>query len=237
MSSATTIHSLDTMTRKDLIDLTCQGTNVSRSDVEGVWATIAALLMASSSGRSVGLGFLPSAQALITSDASRRQLSAETRTFLATLANAAHDAGTALYCSSILGGPGSESDQFSDCAIYLGEPSTNIDAKTSLGKESIAQWAVEVVGLGTSSAPKVVSAGGEAASGPSPISLQTVPALQREKAEASISKLERLLSQLEDVAEFRVHGADTGEPNLHFMLGKGVGGWQGLVGASVWSDD
>ncbi|KAG8857669.1 hypothetical protein FRB96_005687 [Tulasnella sp. 330] len=194
--------------------------------------------MSSSTGKSVGLGYLPSAQALITADASLSPPSSETRAFLVRLSNAAHDAGAAIYCSSILGGQGSESDQFSDCAIYLGVSREGFDATGSEEgrNKALSEWVAEAVGLG-GSIPKIASFK-RGTDGPSPVSLETVPDGQKEKAKASISTLEGLLKQLSDVVEFRIHGADAGEPNLHFMIGKdGIGAWQGLMGASVWSDD
>lgn len=77
-------------------------------------------------------------------------LQAGAATYLADLSATAHEAATALLCGSILGGQGSESDDFSDCCIFLGELSE------SEKKEDIAWTVLKALGLEASTSQNKV---------------------------------------------------------------------------------
>lgn len=77
-------------------------------------------------GRSSGssLDFLLAAQCLIR--AGSTPPTKDATQYLSSLATAAHQAATSLLCSSILAGQGSESDEFGDCALFVGQVDATI---------------------------------------------------------------------------------------------------------------
>lgn len=72
---------------------------------------------------------------------------------------------------------------------------------------------------------------------PAPVALETMTVEQGSHADDLTSRLVSLLKDLQQAFEFRLEASSLGEPTLHFVIGKGTGGWQGLMGASVSSDD
>ncbi|KAI0321092.1 hypothetical protein OF83DRAFT_1280692 [Amylostereum chailletii] len=166
--------------------------------------------------------FYPSSSAIpqISSSASAPP---EVQSFIRDLASAANKVANANACGSLLAGQGSESDDFGDVGVWLGEGELGRgheeDALKALGLQS---WA----GSG-----KIC-----------------VDELQREtclpltfkpsSSTAEVQTLTELLSRLQDKVYFYVERG-SGEV-AHFLLGKlsvgTVSGWAGLAGIGITSD-
>lgn len=86
-------------------------------------------------------GFLPSAHALVARGSTPP---AETVQYLSGLSSIAHETATSLLCGSILGGQGSESDEFGDYSFFVGNldiaPSTEGGAQKVVGALGLGPW-------------------------------------------------------------------------------------------------
>lgn len=217
---------LSSMDQKAFTSLVSRSSKASQADIQGVWTTISTLLQRASATPV----FIPISQAIVAQNSTPPPAVEAT---LAALASAAHDAATAILCGSILGGKSSESDEFGDYAIFVGE----LDVLGGVGNdEEKAEKFMKALGLERwleSSELQVV----RSKKAPLPGSLDNVHPSPGSPTHASIAQLSKLLSQLRDILEFRVVTAGSGGLVLHFLLGVGYGGWQGLGGASTWSDE
>jgi len=121
-------------------------------------------------------------------------------------------------CSSILAGHTSESDDFSDVSIWLGEG--------SFGKGN-EQSIVKALGLdsGGRISPVPISEGSK------------IPTTVRVNAPTpELEDLTAQLAELQDLHCFSTHPT-SGSDVIYALVGKNVNGWGGLVGIGIWSDD
>ncbi|KAG8904733.1 hypothetical protein FRB99_001272 [Tulasnella sp. 403] len=230
MSSPARVVNLTTLTQKAFTSLLSKtSVNTSQADIQGVWNTVSTLL----SKAALAPEFVPEAQALVAPTASR-SISTNASSYLASLVGTAHEAATAVLCGSILGGRGSESDDYSDYAIFIGELPEG--GAAGVGSKEFAEECIKALGLGRwleSSQVQIVTS----KSPPLPASLDGIPEFQRDGSQAAVAQLRAELHVLQDVFECRVVTSDSGGLVLHFLLGKGEGGWQGLGGASTWAEE
>ncbi|KAF7362050.1 hypothetical protein MVEN_00550400 [Mycena venus] len=135
---------------------------------------------------------------------------------LESLAASAQSAATSLLCSSILAGHTSESDDFGDAAIWLGQGAFGKGQEQavlkSLGLEGGQISSVEL--SPQTHIPKTVNAS------------STTPELQ---------SLSAKLAELQDLYCFSLQ-SDSSDV-IYSLVGRSKNGWEGLVGIGTWSDD
>ncbi|KAF7315337.1 hypothetical protein MIND_00048300 [Mycena indigotica] len=133
------------------------------------------------------------------------------------LAIAAQRAADSLLCSSILAGHGSESDEFSDVAVWLGPG--------SFGKGH-EQSVLNSLGLQSDSISPVALA--------TPSNIPTTVRVQNSTPE--LDAFTHKLSELKELHCFST--PSSGSDVIFSLIGKAAnGGWGGLVGIGVWSDE
>ncbi|KAG9017529.1 hypothetical protein FRB90_000954 [Tulasnella sp. 427] len=218
---------LSSMDQKRFTSLVSRSSTASQADIQGVWATVSTILGRASSTP----GFIPISQAVVARNSTPPPA---VESALAELVSAAHEAATTNLCGSILGGKSSESDEYGDYAIFIGE----LDVLDGPGSdEDKAGKLLKALGLERwldNSELQIV----QSKKPPLPGSLDNVLPSPGSPAHASLASLSKVLSQqLRDILEFRVVTSGSGGFVLHFLLGYGSGGWQGLGGASTWSDE
>ncbi|KAG5653621.1 hypothetical protein H0H81_011847 [Sphagnurus paluster] len=142
--------------------------------------------------------------------------------YLWRLALAAEAAATNNTCSSILAGPGSESDDTGDVGLWLGAGDFSTPDRVLEGL-GLGDWARdgEVIGYRTRGVYPTYR-------------LQVA---MTEGAQATGAELIYLLGELEDQISFRAHATMTGGVVIFIAVGrvKGDGGWAGLAGIGTWS--
>ncbi|KAJ7124906.1 hypothetical protein C8R44DRAFT_781758 [Mycena epipterygia] len=142
-------------------------------------------------------------------------------TYLESLASAAQRAATSVLCSSILAGHSSESDDFSDVPVWLGQGSYG------RGHE---QAVLQKLGL------EPLAKGGRVSS--VELSAQRIPVTVNINAPTpELSDLSAKLAELQELHCFSMRPT-SGSEVFFSLLGKNAsGGWGGLVGIGIWSDD
>ncbi|EIN11577.1 hypothetical protein PUNSTDRAFT_131739 [Punctularia strigosozonata HHB-11173 SS5] len=127
------------------------------------------------------------------------------------------EAAFATACGSMLAGQSSESDEYGDVAVFLGDgeygPGHEGKVLEALG---LVHWkeGIEPIPLDPSTGlPKTTSGTGEA-----------------------FSHLTSLLQQLKDRYAFLAKSSETPEKVLYVLVGRLSDGWVGLVGVGIWSD-
>ncbi|KAF8610469.1 hypothetical protein BDV93DRAFT_550283 [Ceratobasidium sp. AG-I] len=111
--------------------------------------------------------------------------------------------------SSMLAGPGSESDEFLDIGFWCGEIDEGKVEVSILSSLTLDQWVTKGTITKLDQAP--------------------LSALRK-------SDMWELCEALGDLVEFRVERPDSDSRVMHVMAGKGINGWCGLIGVGVWSD-
>ncbi|KAJ7497131.1 hypothetical protein FB451DRAFT_1210248 [Mycena latifolia] len=140
--------------------------------------------------------------------------------YLESLASAAQRAADSVLCSSILAGHSSESDDFADVSVWLGQGSYGKGNEhavlNKLGLEPLAKdGRIESVELSPQSIPVTVN----------------MDSPTREMLDFSAQ-----LAHLQDLHCFFMHPA-SGSDVIYSLIGKNASGWGGLVGIGTWSDD
>ncbi|KAJ7039252.1 hypothetical protein C8F04DRAFT_1034023 [Mycena alexandri] len=139
---------------------------------------------------------------------------------LESLSVAAESAATSVLCSSILAGHTSESDDFGDAAIWLGQGAFGKGHEQavlkSLGLEGGKVRAISSIEL----SPKTCI----------PVTVNASTSTPELKA------LSAKLADLQDLHCFSLEPA-SGSDVIFSLVGKNASGWGGLVGIGIWSDE
>ncbi|KAJ7647493.1 hypothetical protein FB45DRAFT_687757, partial [Roridomyces roridus] len=135
------------------------------------------------------------------------------------LAQAAQSAADAVMCSSILAGHTNESDEGGDVAVWLGPGNFGRGNERSV---------LEKFGIPEHEITKISNIDLSPRGIPSTVSEDSKP----EQLDALASEL----GKLQDLYCFYARPT-SGSEVIFSLLGKNAGGWGGLVGTGVWSDD
>ncbi|KAJ6593705.1 hypothetical protein B0H19DRAFT_1091726 [Mycena capillaripes] len=136
---------------------------------------------------------------------------------LESLAAAAQLAATSVLCSSILAGHTSESDDFGDAAIWLGQG--------AFGKGH-EQAVLKTLGL----------EGGRISSVELSAKTRIPVTVNAASSTPELEALSAKLAELQDVHCFSLQPT-LGSDVIYSLVGKNASGWAGLVGIGIWSDD
>ncbi|KAJ6558574.1 hypothetical protein DFH09DRAFT_986634 [Mycena vulgaris] len=137
--------------------------------------------------------------------------------YLESLASAAQQAADSIPCSSILAGHSSESDDFADLSVWLGQGAYG---------PGNAQAVLAKLGL---------DSGGRVA--PVELSAQHIPVtVNMDAPTPEMDALSAKLAELRDLHCFLVHPT-SGSDVIYSLIGENASGWGGLVGIGTWSDD
>ncbi|KAJ6607766.1 hypothetical protein B0H10DRAFT_2070350, partial [Mycena sp. CBHHK59/15] len=147
------------------------------------------------------------------------QPSDDVQLYFASLASAAERAATSAACSSILAGHTSESDEFADVSIWLGQGAYGkgheLAVLKKLGLEPlVADGRVSPVEL---SIPRMI-----------PVTIDA--------ANLELDAFAAKLAELKDLHCFSLRPA-SGSDVIYSLVGKNSSGWGGLLGIGIWSDD
>ncbi|KAL6308157.1 hypothetical protein BKA93DRAFT_815531 [Sparassis latifolia] len=158
---------------------------------------------------------------------SANTLNVEAQGYLTALTLSANAAANALACGSVLAGQTSETDEFGDLALWLGE------GHYGKGHE---REVLEALGLHGALGPQIKI---------TPVEIPAAVYLPSNLAElvarsSEGKRLSSLLSQLDHIYSFTVQPMPAGGGSVaQFLLGhrshEGFSGWAGLVGIGVWS--
>ncbi|EPQ57367.1 hypothetical protein GLOTRDRAFT_137708 [Gloeophyllum trabeum ATCC 11539] len=186
-------------------------------------------LYGSSTGQAPTASLVPSHLILLSAEPRHAHPpSPEIQEHLRDLIVTAHEGAAALCCGSILAGQGSETDEYGDIAIWLGDGPYGDNAPEVLAALGLERWV-----------------GGDSASTIGRISLSPTTGLPESlrppPPQTSVNKLEELLSRLENKYAFFVKGGPSaGGAVLQVLLGYirigEEGGWGGIMGVGVWAD-
>ncbi|KAF7321507.1 hypothetical protein MKEN_00671500 [Mycena kentingensis (nom. inval.)] len=148
-------------------------------------------------------------------DASKPSADPTQLAFFDTLALAASQAADSLLCSSILAGHGSESDEFADAGVYLGQ------GDFAKGNEKL-----------------VLSSLGLEAGKITPVPLNNhIPSTVRGEDTAQLSEFRSQVSQLEHLYCFSNQTGSNSDIIFALIGSRAGAGWGGLLGIGTWSDD
>ncbi|KAJ7928628.1 hypothetical protein B0H13DRAFT_1597416, partial [Mycena leptocephala] len=144
---------------------------------------------------------------------------------LESLATSAQRAATSVLCSSILAGHTSESDDFGDTAVWLGQ------GAFGKGQE---QAVLKTLGLEGGRSHFHFSL----QISPVDLSPQThIPTtVNASSSTPELAAFSAKLAELQDVYCFSMHPS-SGSDVIFSLVGKNANGWGGLVGIATWSDD
>lgn len=219
--------------------------------IHGVWSTLSLL-----ASRSTSLLYAPTHFTLAASlGGNRAELASHTLSFLEELTRASYEVASTLLCSSVLAGRTSESDEYGDVGLWIGDLKhrTAADVLKRLGLDSWLRQGAKV-GPGshlffTSPQRLILFQIVSDPVSPSPLpgavtSTQGYVSSPSETPQIHIEALSQLLSNLESPFEFRVEGLSGGHV-IYFLCGKlshtrgGFAqdeGYAGLVGVGVSAD-
>ncbi|KAJ7188469.1 hypothetical protein C8R46DRAFT_21293 [Mycena filopes] len=135
---------------------------------------------------------------------------------LESLSVAAESAATSLLCSSILAGHSSESDEFGDAAIWLGQGAFGKGHEQAVLKSlGLEGGRISSVDLSKSHIPATVNAS---------------------TSTPELAALSAKLAELQDLHCFSLQPA-SGSEVIYSLVGRNASGWGGLVGIGIWSDE
>ncbi|KAI0268798.1 hypothetical protein BC834DRAFT_821210 [Gloeopeniophorella convolvens] len=166
------------------------------------------------------LAHLYRTSSIIKSASSIRPPPPEIRVYIKDLASAANNTANENACGSILAGQGSESDEYGDVGVWLG------DGSYSEGNETNILRALNLYESGQEPTPGQLE--------PS----TSLPSTFKPSSSDELDKLSFLLAKLHDKFYFTVKaGLNGGGSVLHFLIGRldeGImSGWVGLVGIDI----
>ena len=221
--------------------------------IHGVWNTLSLL-----ESRSTSLSYAPTHCTLVASlDGNKAELASHTLSFLEELTRASYELASTLLCSSVLTGRTSESDDYGDVGLWIGDlkHGTAAEVLTRLGLDSWLKQGAKV-SSGSGSHPLCISSqlrvlsqivSGPALPSPLPAAVSSIQggdSSPSETPQVHLEALSQLLSNLELPFEFRVEGLGGGYV-IYFLCGKlshtrgGFAqdeGYAGLVGVGVSAD-
>ncbi|KAF9653010.1 hypothetical protein BDM02DRAFT_3108680, partial [Thelephora ganbajun] len=155
----------------------------------------------------------------------RRDTSGEVEEYVNELTAEANEAAASLFCGSILAGQSSETDEYGDVGVWLGDleigpAASKSDSEAIVEALSLTHWTEEVRILGISAETRL------------PVNIPPG---------STIKRVGELLGQLTDTVGLTVKGGSGGPANpgtvIYVTVGRlGGAGWAGLVGVGISSD-
>jgi len=218
--------------KSEFITQTSATTHAPPGLVHGVWNTLSVL-----APQSTNLSYAPTHFTLVASlDGNKAELASHTLSFLEELTRASYEVASTLLCSSVLAGRTSESDEYGDVGLWIGDlkHGTAADVLRRLGLNSWLHQGAKIVSSPASPAPLPAAVTPLKGYASSPSSTPQV----------HLEALSQLFSNLESPFEFRVEGLSGGYV-IYFFCGKlshsrgGFAqdeGYAGLVGVGVSGD-
>jgi len=207
------------------------------ASLTAIWSTLSLLrpLGATQIASATQLSFLPSHLTLVVNVSPGKDAMAphEAQDFLFDLTRAAHVTGSSLACSSVLAGLSSESDEYGDVSLWLGDVTLDEDKE---------EHVIKLLGLDhwLQNGGRIVRS--KSSTDPLPSGLAQIPRERRSTAETSLDALTSHISRLEQRFEFRLEGGQGHGGNVIWvLLGKLTLGkeqaWAGLIGAGTWGEE
>ena len=139
--------------KSEFIMQTSATTHAPPALIHGVWNTLSLL-----ESRSTSLSYAPTHCTLVASlDGNKAELASHTLSFLEELTRASYELASTLLCSSVLTGRTSESDEYGDVGLWIGDlkHGTAAEVLTRLGLDSWLKQGAKV-GLGSGLHPLCV---------------------------------------------------------------------------------
>lgn len=137
MSAASKLHILPLNaldSKSEFITQTSATTHAPPALIHGVWNTLSLL-----ASRSTSLSYAPTHYTLVASlDGNKAELASHTLSFLEETTRASFEVASTLLCSSVLAGRTSESDEYGDVGLWIGDLKhrTGVDVLKRLGLDS-----------------------------------------------------------------------------------------------------
>ena len=137
MSAASKLHILPLNaldSKSEFITQTSATTHAPPALIHGVWNTLSLL-----ASRSTSLSYAPTHYTLVASlDGNKAELASHTLSFLEETTRASFEVASTLLCSSVLAGRTSESDEYGDVGLWIGDLKhrTGADVLKRLGLDS-----------------------------------------------------------------------------------------------------
>jgi hypothetical protein len=237
--------------KSEFITQTSATTHAPPALIHGVWNTLSLL-----ASRSTSLSYSPTHCTLVASlGGNKAELASHTLSFLEELTRASYEVASTLLCGSVLAGRTSESDEYGDVGVWIGDlkHGTALDVLKRLGLDS---WLRQGAKVGPGSHSLCISSQKplmfqvvSSPTLPSPLpaavaSTEGYVSPPFETPQIHLEALSQLLSNIESPFEFRVEGLSGGYV-IYFLCGKlshtrgGFAqdeGYAGLVGVGVSAD-